>query len=108
MKTSIIILILIFSNCLAGPLLQKTNGPVHGLFFTQNKFPGEINPANDVPSTKRAEGCLHYIFFFIMWGDASAGSIALQNKIKRISSIDHSTLSAFGIYGNYCTIVRGE
>ncbi len=90
------------------PIMQKTNGPVHGLIFTQTKFPGEINPNNDVPATNKGEGCLHYIFFFFMWGDASAGSIALQNKIKRIATIDHSTMNLFGVYGNYCTLVKGE
>jgi hypothetical protein len=43
-----------------------------------------------------------------MWGDAGAGSIAMKNNIKKIATIDHSTLSVMGLYLNYCTIIRGE
>jgi TRL-like protein family len=101
-------LILFFLLQCIPPLYQRTNGPTHGLIFTQNKFPGEFNQNNDVIPSKRAEGCIHYFLFLAMWGDAGAGSIALQNKIKKIATIDHSTISVIGLYGNYCTIVRGD
>jgi hypothetical protein len=106
LKLIICFLLLSFGNCL--PLYQRTNGPTHGLLFTQNKFPGEFNQNNDISPTKRAEGCLHHFFFIAMWGDAGAGSIAMKNNIKKIATIDHSTLSVMGLYLNYCTIIRGE
>jgi hypothetical protein len=98
----ILLLALVFSNCAIGP--------THGLFlFSANTFPGEYNPANDVKSVKTAEGCQHSILYLIAFGDAGAGSIAKNNKILRIASIDHSTISVFSVlYRSYCTIVTGE
>ena len=105
LKLIICLLTLFLSNCL--PLYQRTNGPtLHGLLFTQNKFPGEFNQNNDVSPTKRAEGCLHH-FSLLRWGDGSRKHCN-ENNIKKIATIDHSTLSVMGLYLNYCTIIRGE
>ncbi len=114
-KILIILLFLIFSNCqtpvqfLATVVIQKPNGPVNGLLFTENLFPGEFNQANDVKSDKKGEGCITQVLFLAMWGDASAGGVAMENGIKRISHIDHRTLNAgLGTFSRYCTIVYGE
>lgn len=94
-------------------ILSLTNcaiGPTNGLLFTSTNFPGEINPANDVPVTKKADGCQHQILYLFAFGEAGAGSVASNNGIKRIATIDHSTTSVFAglLYQNYCTIVSGE
>lgn len=90
-------------------LTNCATGPTHGFLFTSNSFAGEFNPANDVKPVKTAEGCSHTILHLIAWGDAGVGEIAMENKIERISSVDHSTMSVFSIlYKNYCTIVTGE
>ncbi|EMN49220.1 TRL-like family protein [Leptospira interrogans str. L1207] len=89
------------SNC--------ATGPVQGFIVMVNTFPGEINSSNDVPTIKKAEGCAHNVLYLFTWGTAAAGQIALDNKISRISTIDHSTVSVLGlVYSNYCTIVSGE
>ncbi|RHX84434.1 TRL domain-containing protein [Leptospira stimsonii] len=92
---------LFLSNC--------ATGPVGGLLFTNTTFPGEINTSNSVPVVKKAEGCAHTVLYYVSWGKASAGRIAFENKISRIATIDHSTISVLGaLYKNYCTIVSGE
>lgn len=102
------ILIFLLHSCIVLAPLQKTNGPTNGVLFTQNKFPGDFNPNNDVLPVKKAEGCIHQILYIAMWGDAGAGSIAMKNKIKKIAYIDHSVINALGLYNNFCTIVSGE
>ncbi|AXR69436.1 TRL-like family protein [Leptospira mayottensis] len=92
---------ILLSNC--------ATGPVQGFIVTVTTFPGEINRSNEVPTAKKVEGCAHNVLNLVTWGDAAAGQIALDNKISRIATIDHSTFSVLGlIYNNYCTIVSGE
>ena len=103
MKKIILIafLILGFYSC--------ATGPTHGLLFTNNDFPGEFNPNNDVKATKSAEDCQRSFLGLITFGNAGAGIIAKENKIERIATIDHSTVSILtGIYRSYCTKVAGE
>ncbi|KPZ76917.1 MULTISPECIES: TRL-like family protein [Leptospira] len=89
------------SNC--------ATGPQQGMLVTSTTFPGEINRSNEVPTAKKAEGCAHNVLYLVTWGDASAGQIALDNKISRIATVDHSTFSVLGlVYSSYCTIVSGE
>lgn len=104
-KTSILVFALIASTFAANCAI----GPVNGVLFTSNKFPGEINSANDVPSSKSGEGCQHLVLGLVSFGNAGAGSVALANGISRISTIDHSTLNVLQVvYSRYCTIVYGQ
>ncbi|TGK31510.1 TRL-like family protein [Leptospira gomenensis] len=99
--TTILGLCLLFSNC--------ASGPVSGFIFTKTSFAGEFNASNDVDSVKKGEGCVHNVLHLFSWGKASAGRIAMENKIVKIATIDHSSISALGfVYKNYCTIVSGE
>ncbi|MBM9575962.1 TRL-like family protein [Leptospira sp. 201903070] len=103
-QKSILLLILslfFFVNC--------ASGPVGGLLFTYNKYPGQINPANDVKPEKIADGCIHNIFGLISFGNAGAGAVAKSNGIQRIALIDYSALHILAIvYRNHCVIVAGE
>jgi TRL-like protein family len=88
---------------------QCAVGPVGGLLFASSKFPGDINPANDVPSAKTGQGCQHYILGLIAFGHAGAGQIAQDNGILRIATVDHSSMSILHVfYNQYCTIVSGQ
>lgn len=95
------LLVFAFSNCAVGP--------IHGVLFTSNSFPGEFNPANDVARKKKATGCTSHILGLVSFGNAGAGDIASENGITRIALIDHSTLGVLSIvFSQYCTIVEGE
>ncbi|MDX1959012.1 MAG: TRL domain-containing protein [Leptospiraceae bacterium] len=89
-------------------------GPTHGVLFTSTEFPGQFNQNNDVNSTKTGKGCIHTVLSGLFaWGEAGAGMIAYKKGIKKLATIDHSTLSILSydvihIYRNYCTIVSGE
>ncbi len=84
-------------------------GPVGALLFTNNKFAGQVNPNNDVGTTRVGEGCMHQVLGLASWGNAGAGNIAQSNGISRIATIDHSALNVLMfVYSQYCTIVTGE
>lgn len=84
-------------------------GPVYGVLFSSTKFPGDINPANDVVAANTATGCAHQVLGLVAFGNASPGSIAQKNNIQRIATVDHSALNvAYFVYSRYCTIVSGQ
>ncbi len=94
---------------LSAALSSCAIGPVNGVLFTRTRFPGQLNSADDVPPAKQATGCMHEVLGTVAWGDASAGSIAMDNQIQKIAIIDHSTMSILsGVYSNFCTIVTGN
>jgi len=94
-------------NCLF--LTSCAIGPVHGILFTSNRFAGETNPEGDVASVKTARGCQTQILGMAATGNSGAGQIAYNAGIKRIATIDHSTVSILMfVFSRYCTIVTGE
>lgn len=104
MKTSIyfiLVLSLLFGNCMIGP--------VDGVIFTKTEFAGEFNLNNDVKATKTGTGCQKSFVGLVSLGDSGAGSVAKQNGIKKIATIDHTTMTILiGLYREYCTVVYGE
>ena len=97
----VIFTIFLFQSC--------SVGPVGGVLFVYNKFPGEFNTANDVPATKSGKSCNHKLLMLLSWGEAGAGQIAYDNQIRRIATIDHTTLNILSIlYQTYCTVVYGS
>ncbi|WP_425593158.1 TRL-like family protein [Leptospira licerasiae] len=96
-------------SLLAFSMFNCATGPVNGSLFTSVSFPGEFNTANNVSPVKKAESCTKSVLGLFTWGDSGAGTIALENKITKISAIDHSTMTVLNfIYREYCTIVTGE
>ncbi|MEQ8353277.1 MAG: TRL-like family protein [Leptospiraceae bacterium] len=84
-------------------------GPSSGFLFSKTTFAGEINPSNEVSADVSAEGCQHQVLGLIALGEAGAGQIARDNDIRRIATVDHSSLNILTVlYRNYCTIVTGE
>jgi hypothetical protein len=84
-------------------------GPTHGYIFTSTSFAGDYNRKNDVLGSKSAKGCQSMILNLIAYGDSSVGQLAKNNDIKKISTIDHSTVSVLtSLYANHCTIITGE
>ncbi|TGJ99788.1 TRL-like family protein [Leptospira semungkisensis] len=105
----ITIKILIGVGIILGSFMNCANGPVGGFIYTGTEFPGEFNTLNNVASTKKAEGCTKSVLGLFTWGDSGVGQIALANKITKIATIDHSTMSVLTlVYRDYCTIVTGE
>ena len=101
-KITFLLLLLIFQWSCA-------TGPVHGFLYNDTFFAGEFNPNIDLVLKKKATGCSHQILGIVAYGENGAGTIAFQNKIKKISVIDHSSASFLTIiYRNYCTIIYGE
>lgn len=82
------------------------SSPVGGLLYTQVQ--GPITVGNSVQTGKTGQTCAHSILGLLGFGDASIDSAKRVGGITKVASVDHSSTSILGVYGEYCTVVRGE
>ena len=95
--------------------------PTTGLLYT--KVQGPIVTGNSANASKSGQSCATNILGLISIGDASidaakkAGSIkdvATREEIeflaghKDVASVDHDSTSILGLYGTFCTVVKGN
>ena len=79
--------------------------PALGLLYTDLK--GPLDAGSSV-GTKEGIACVESIMGLIARGDASIKAAAADGRISKIGSVDHRTENILGIFGRFCTIVRGS
>ena len=100
MRKLVVILLLQFVSC--------ASGPVGGLLYSNYEYAGEVNPDSSIPLLAEAKGCQFNLLGLFSIGDSSAGQIANNVGIRRIATIDHSTVSILHIvFVRNCTIITG-
>lgn len=89
-------------------LINCASGPVGGFWFTAYDYAGEVNPDSSIPILAEAKGCQFSLLGLFSVGDSSAGQIASNVGIRRIATIDHSTVSVLHVaFVRSCTIITG-
>ncbi|MGC8928815.1 MAG: TRL-like family protein [Myxococcota bacterium] len=81
--------------------------PVLGFLYTDVKFPSDA-PNSAKVVEKKGEACATTILGLVATGDASLASAAAEAKITQITAVDYHSTNILGLYGKFCTIVRGE
>ena len=90
-----------FSGCVMIP------SPLIGGLYTDVRFPSDApNQAKIVE--KKGEACATSILGLVATGDASLSAAASDGKITQITAVDYHATNILGLYGKFCTIVRGE
>ena len=79
--------------------------PVIGVLYTDVKGPVD---AEGPIGTKEGTACAQTILVAFAQGDASIKAAAQAGGITNVTSVDHHTTNILGLYGEYCTIVRGS
>ncbi|HEX4940838.1 MAG TPA: TRL-like family protein [Candidatus Kapabacteria bacterium] len=80
--------------------------PSHGLLYT--KVQGPIVVGNGVNTSKTGQACVTNILGLISTGDASIDAAKKAGGIKDVSSVDHDSTIMLGVYGQFCTVVKGN
>jgi len=57
---------------------------------------------------KMGKACMTSILGLIAVGDASVEAAKAQGGVKEVSIIDYEVNNILGIYGTYCTVVKGR
>ena len=68
-------------------------------------------PINATPygqTARRGESRAFSILGLVAWGDASIHGAKNSEQIKEVASVDHESFNVLGVFGSYCTIVRGS
>ena len=80
--------------------------PVAGWVFTDAKFGDEVE--NGAAATKMGKACAQSYLTMIGVGDASVEAAKANGGITQVAAVDHSAKNILGIFGEFCTIVKGS
>ena len=67
-----------------------------------------LSANNDVKPNKRGEACVISVLAIATGGDGSIAAAKANGGINRIASVDYDVMNVLGVYGQYCTVVKGE
>ena len=85
---------------------QIVASPMQGTIFNETKY-GNIATA-ETATTKEGKACASSVLGWVATGDASIVAAKANGGITKVSSVDHYAKSILGIYGEWCTIVKGN
>ena len=80
--------------------------PTTGFLYT--KVQGPITTGNGTKTGKTGQACATNILGLISTGDASIDAAKKAGGITTVASVDHDSTSVLMVYGQYCTVVKGD
>jgi hypothetical protein len=91
---------------LAGGGCMAVASPAVGLFYTDTKF-GDT-ATTSTAATKEGRACATSILALFATGDASIDAAKRNGGITEVSFVDHTAKNVLGVFGEFCTIVKGR
>ncbi|HSA86391.1 MAG TPA: TRL-like family protein [Nitrospira sp.] len=85
---------------------QIVASPMAGAIFGETKYGFVATDAS--AATKEGKACGTSILGLVAQGDASIQAAKAAGGVTSVASVDHYAKNILGIYGEYCTIVRGN
>src|SRR5512140_1149265 len=85
---------------------QIVASPMAGTTFNETKY-GNIATA-ETSTAKEGKACGTSILGAFAQGDASVMAAKANGGITKVTSVDHYAKNILGIYGEWCTIVKGN
>ena len=85
---------------------QIVASPLAGVIYNETKY-GDI-ATDEAGATKEGKACGTSILGWVATGDASVQAAKAAGGITKVASVDHSAKNILGIFGEWCTIVRGN
>jgi hypothetical protein len=80
--------------------------PMQGTTFNETKY-GNI-ATDESATTKEGKACGTSVLGWVAQGDASIAAAKANGGITKVSSVDHYAKSILNIFGEWCTIVKGN
>ena len=85
---------------------QIVYSPMGGSTFNETRY-GNI-ATDESGATKEGKACGTSILGAVAQGDASIAAAKANGGITKVSSVDHYAKNVLGIFGEWCTIVKGN
>jgi len=80
--------------------------PAVGLIYTEVKYGDTATTATG--ATKEGKACAQTILAMVSTGDASIAAAKANGGITEVSMVDHTAKNVLGIFGEWCTVVKGK
>jgi len=85
---------------------QIVASPLAGVIFNETKY-GDT-ATNATGANKEGKACATSILGMVAKGDASITAAKANGGITTVSSVDHTAKNIVGVFGEWCTVVRGS
>jgi hypothetical protein len=85
---------------------QIVASPLAGGIYNETKY-GDV-ATDAAEATKEGKACATSILGWVATGDASIQAAKVAGGITKVASVDHSAKNIVGVFGEWCTIVRGN
>lgn len=85
---------------------QIVASPMAGALFGETKYGFVATDAS--AANKEGKACGSSILGLVAQGDASVQAAKAAGGVNTVASVDHYAKNILGIYGEWCTIVRGN
>ncbi len=85
---------------------QIVASPLAGTIFNETKY-GNIATA-ETATTKEGKACASSVLGWVATGDASIVAAKANGGVTKVTSVDHYAKNVLGIFGEWCTIVKGN
>jgi hypothetical protein len=89
---------------ISGCMIVQT--PVMGVLYTEAKYGDTATSAT--AASKEGKACATSILGWIGTGDASISAAKAAGGITEVSSVDHTAKNVLGLFGEWCTVVKGK
>ena len=80
--------------------------PTRGWAYT--KVQGPVTTGTSANASKSGQACATNILGLIATGDASIDAAKKAGGITNVASVDHDSTSVLGLFGTFCTVVKGN
>lgn len=69
---------------------------------------GAVANNGDVKPIKTGKACVHSVLQLVSAGDGGIDAAKKEGGITKVASVDYDFMNVLGVYGQYCTLVKGE
>lgn len=77
----------------------------HGVIYTEGKTGIQDNGGS---TSKTGTACMKSVLGLVATGDASIEAAKAKGGISKVSRINYTAENILGLFGTYCTEVKGE
>jgi hypothetical protein len=80
--------------------------PTSGTLFTAVK--GPVTSGTAVEASRSGQSCAINVLGIVAVGDASIDAAKSNGGIKNVASVDTDSMAVLGLFGRFCTVVKGN
>lgn len=102
----VFVLALVGASMLSLSGCQIVASPLAGVIFNETKYGDVATTATSV--TKEGKACATSILGWVATGDASVTAAKTNGGITTVAVVDHTAKNILGVWGEWCTVVKGS